>query len=172
MIESKPTNFSLDLRLESGEIARIFIPQPLESELTRVSRVLSYIFNQLDNISLNVVIADWERIVDEALSSLKADYAEKVKSDVMRFLDRCVAGGFCDIKDINTFNELELSDLKGIILFTSALYRYVWKRTPIGSNELKAFFTTSTLAEWKQSLPKQQEVSADVLSPTKVSIIQ
>lgn len=172
MVENKPTNFTIDLRLESGDVAKFFIPQPLENELSRVSRVLSYIFNQLDSLSLNVVIADWDRIVDEALSTLKPEYAEKVKNDVYRFLDRCVAGGYCDIKDINTLGEMDTSDLKGVLLFISALYRYVWKRTPVGSNELAAFFTTLTLQEWKQSLRKQPEASVVAETPKEISIVQ
>lgn len=168
MINSTPTNFSLDLRLSDGEIAKIFIPQPLESELILISRVLSYFFNQMDETPLNVFVADWQRMVNEALSDLREKYAEKVKNDIDRFLERQIAGGFCDIKDINSFNDIELSDLKGLILFTCALYRYVWQRTQIKSGGIEALFTSLTLAEWKQSLTKQPEASmgenAEVMS--------
>lgn len=172
MVETTPVNFEVALVLDTGEEAKVFVPQPNDVELTRISRVLSYIFREMDKNPLQILLIDWERMIDEALSGLSKELADNVKKQTMTFLDRCVSSGICDLKDINTLSDSETSLLKGSLLFISALYRYVYQRAKIESSGIKGFFTSLSATDWKKSLSKRSEESQaeSTIAPADVSV--
>lgn len=158
MVDTTPINFEVALVLDTGDEAKVFIPQPNDVELTRISRVLSYVFKEMDKSPLQILLIDWERLIDEALAGLPSELAENVRKQTLTFLDRCVSSGICDLKDINTLSATEASLLKGSLLFISALYRYVYQRAKIESNEIKGFFTSLSATDWKK---RSQKLSGD-----------
>lgn len=168
-MKNNPINFTFNLTLDTGETANIWLPQPIWAELAIISRPLAYIFTEANTLPYQVFITDWERVVNESLDGLRDEQKEKVKKDLEAFFARMIAGGYCDLKNMNDFSEYELNDFKGTLLFISALYRYVYARTPIQSEKSKAFFTSLTQAEWQKSLLSSKDSSEELVVVTSTN---
>lgn len=158
MIQTFPVNFIVPVGLDNGREAKVFIPQPLEKDIMKISRVLSYIFNQTQNTPLQILLIDWERFVEESLYTLPQENANYVKNLLEGVLDKCVSAGECDIKDIHSFSQHEMTLLKGGVVFISALFRYVYCQGQTNS-EIEQFFTSLKLTEWRASLSNSSKPS-------------
>lgn len=158
MIQTLPVSFIVPVVLDNGEEAKVFIPQPLEKDIMKVSRVLSYIFEQTQNTPLQILLIDWERFVEESLYPLPQENASYVRDLLQGILEKCIFSGECDIKDIHSFSQHEMVLLKGGVLFISALFRYVYCQNQ-KNNEVEQFFTSLKLTEWKASLSSSSKGS-------------
>lgn len=134
----------------------IFIPQPSKYEVMSISKVLGYFYEQVSKgASVDVIVVDWERLVDEALTDF--DRAESIKASVMSFLDKLMYSSFIRMPDgrVLSYAEAKLDEekleyFKGTILFICALFRYASQE--VKKTVLKGYVTSLSSEAWKKSL--------------------
>lgn len=136
----------------------IFIPQPSKYETMSISKVLGYFYEQISKgASVDVLVVDWERIMDEALDGFVN--SENVKANTKSFLDKTMYSSFIKLPagKVVAYNEAKLDEekqeyFKGTILFICALFRYASQE--IRKTVLKGYTTSLTSEAWKKSFSK------------------
>lgn len=133
----------------------IFIPQPSKYETMAISKVLGYFYEQISKgASVDVLVVDWERIMNEALDGFVN--AETIKANTKSFLDKTMYSSFIKLPTgkVVAYNEANLDEekleyFKGTILFICALFRYASQE--IRKTVLKGYTTSLTSEAWKKS---------------------
>lgn len=142
-----------------------YVPEPLKDEVNKISKLLAYFYQQItaQNEAQETLIIDWERLLEEASASLPNHLKDSLHNSVNLFLQRCCDGFsvidngvVVDYTDKNlkiyTSDNDFMNRLKGTILFTLALSRYL-----VGKEAraiLQPLFTSSTISELKMSSKK------------------
>lgn len=147
---------------------KVYVPQPLQEEVMRISKLLSYIYKAIsqDKEAQEAIIIDWQRIKDEAIAGIEENLKNALNTNLTNFFIRCIDGlsiidndiliGY-DNKAIKEYlnDEDFLNRLKGTILFTLALSRYLIGES--AKNIQKSFFTSFTILELMKHYKKQSE---------------
>lgn len=180
-------NLLIDVDYAEGEILKFYVPQPQITEIKAISRILGYFYkvtsSQLESIP--VIVTDWERLVDESLSSLSPELRDNVARALAnlftRMLDSCSvikmknseATEFFDYTTTERSKYLEdsyvVNRFKGTALFILALLRYSERGTI--QDTLSDFITSATLLELQNSLKKSaKELKAGQETKSQVSL--
>lgn len=150
--------------IDGGYLA--FIPQPSKYEVIAISKVLGYFYEQISKgSSVDVIVVDWLRIVDEALEDFAN--AENVRANTLSFLDKTMYSAFIKKPEGNivAYPEANLDEekqeyFKGTILFICALFRYASQE--VRKTVLKGYTTSLTCEAWKKSFSTSSAGSKQV----------
>lgn len=180
-------NLLIDVDYSEGEILKFYVPQPQIAEIKAISRILGYFYKVTSSQTeaVPVIVTDWERLVDESLSSLSSELKNNVAKALdnlfTRMLDSCSvikmrnseAAEFFDYTTTERSKYLDdayvIDRFKGTALFILALLRYS-ERSMI-QDTLSDFITSATLLELQSSLKKSaKELKAGQETKSQVSL--
>ena len=159
-------NFTLPFLLDNGDGAIIYIPQPNSNELMSLAPVLGEIFRRIERDELDYIVfsQDWDIIVKKILRKETEEDASIITRNMESFFERRIldANAFkengCSVEKLS--ND-ERNQIKGILLFFSALLRYVKQR--VFGKESKDLTTSLSVLEYQEWLKKryaEQQTSA------------
>lgn len=165
------TASNLIIPLDGGY--EIFIPQPSKYEVMAISKVLGYFYKQItQGESVDVIVVDWERLVDEALEASLNSH--NLKEATLAFLEKTMFSSWIHFEDGRTvsYNEAHLTVdkveyFKGTILFICALCRYA--SSEVKKIALKGFITSQNLEAWKSSLLTSSRESEEDQDKTELN---
>lgn len=157
-LKATNTNFIVPCISDDGKELRIYVPQPLEKELRGIARVLGEIYSLVKSkhVEFEVFLKDCSIYVDEILERLENSDLKRKALDA--YLERCLLNATiftADGDELDHLSEEEKEVFKSTLVFISALYRYTMRSMQM--NELRDFFTTSNVLEYKSSLRKSQD---------------
>ncbi len=157
-LKATNTNFIVPCISDDGKELRIYVPQPLEKELRGIARVLGEIYSLVKSkhVEFEVFLKDCSIYVDEILERL--ENSDLKRKALEAYLERCLLNATiftADGDELESLSEEEKEVFKSTLVFISALYRYTMKAMQM--NELREFFTTSNVSEFKSSLRKSQD---------------
>lgn len=156
-LKATNTNFIVPCISDEGKELRIYVPQPLEKELRGIARVLGEIYSLVKSkrVEFEVFLKDCSIYVDEIIERL--ENSDLKRKALEAYLERCILNATiftADGDELESLSDDEKEVFKSTLVFISALYRYTMKTMQM--NELREFFTTSSVSEFKSSLRKSQ----------------
>lgn len=159
-LEITNVNFVVPSLLDDGSEVKVWVAQPIESEIKGLAQILGPLFTLVreKNVDLVVFLRDWEIFVDDILSKL--ENGEGKKKALEAFFDRSLmtAKVYSSSGDeLPALEGLSLDYFKGALLFISALYRYTFKNLLM--TDMRDFFTSLSAMEFRNSLLKQSAPS-------------
>lgn len=152
-------NFIIPLMDNTQGLIRVYVPQPLISEMDSISKVLAYFYKQKSE-DLNIIAIDYLRLIDESLEGLPRERQEAYKRNIMSFLVRCKEASSVVNEDYIPIDKKKLDNdtwemFCGMLLFFSALLRYAGRMQVL--QEMNDFYTLLGFTEWINSYKKQTQ---------------
>lgn len=180
-IDYNTANIVFPINTQNGEI-KVFLPPANKDEIKSNALVLGGFAGYIDNISMPVLLTDYDIYIDEAIEKLADEkynindsrhkkYIDDSKLKIIAMLERSIAAGYYfennEVKSLNGIDSEAKELIKASLLFFIVILRYMKPRLKIEEWEerIKTFgitFTSSNVTEWKNismTQPQTQETS-------------
>lgn len=175
-IDYNTANIVFPINTPNGEI-KVFLPPSNKDEIKSNALVLGGFAGYIDNISISVLLTDYDIYIDEAIEKLANEkynindprhkkYIEDSKLKINAMLERSIAAGYYfennDIKSLNGIDSEAKELIKASLLFFIVMLRYVKPSLQIEEWEEKITgfgitFTSSNVTEWKNTSMTQSQ---------------
>ena len=177
-IDYNTANIVFPINTPNGEI-KVFLPPSNKDEIKSNALVLGGFAGYIDNISISVLLTDYDIYIDEAIEKLADEkynsndprykkYIEDSKLKIAAMLERSIAAGYYfennEVKSLSGIDSEAKELIKASLLFFIVMLRYVKPRLKIEEWEEKITgfgitFTSLNATEWKNTFMTQSQTS-------------
>ena len=175
-IDYNTANIVFPINTPNGEI-KVFLPPSNKDEIKSNALVLGGFAGYIDNISMPVLLTDYDIYIDEAIEKLADEkynindtrhkkYIDDSKLKITAMLERSIASGYYfennEIKSLNSIDNEAKEIIKASLLFFIVMLRYMKPRIKIKEweKQIETFgiiFTSLNVTEWKNTSMTQSQ---------------
>ena len=175
-IDYNTANIVFPINTPNGEI-KVFLPPSNKDEIKSNALVLGGFAGYIDNISMPILLTDYDIYIDEAIEKLADEkynindprykkYIEDSKLKMAAMLERSIAAGYYfennEVKSLNSIDSEAKELIKASLLFFIVMLRYMKPRIKIEEweeriTEFGITFTSLNVTEWKNTSMTQSQ---------------